>query len=73
MTLCKELVERDRIVDQCPEFLDLAVFVEVEDLGPELLEPAVIALVVVPHKDGHVGVVRQDVMHVNTGTSEGLG
>ena len=41
----EELVEGARVVDQCPEFLDLAVLVEMEDLGPELLEPAIILLI----------------------------
>ncbi len=64
--LREEVVERARIVDQCPEFLDLAVLVEVEDLGAELLEPAVIALVLVTHEDGHVGLGCQDVMHFDS-------
>ena len=36
-----------------------------EDLGAELLELAVIARVLVAHENRHVGVSRQDVMHVD--------
>lgn len=71
MTLRKELVERHRIVDQRPEFIDLPVLVDMEDLGPELLEPAVLALVVIPHEDDHVDVDAERAKARNDPAEEG--